>query len=152
MVLAHLVNKMLIWKGVYMEIHEALVAYLLTRTGLTALVGNRIFPKNAVTISTIKPYIIYQYISNVKDHDLNGQISLESPCIQYTVYADNDADTFVIGRQLKAALQDYHGVLSGLTIQWIELLNELSGSSDMPDGTSLADTLDQEYQVNFNYE
>lgn len=107
-----------------MEIYEALTTYLLTQTGLTALIGNRIYPDEAPEGETL-PYVVYINISDVKDHLFTGQQTLERPVYQYTVYAaDKDAASDV-AEQIKAALSEYSGTMSGITVQYIGLMNEL---------------------------
>jgi hypothetical protein len=108
-----------------LEIYEALTAYLLTQTGLTALIANRIYPDEAPEGETL-PYVVYINISDVKDHLFTGQQTLERPVYQYTVYAaDKDAASDV-AEQIKAALSEYSGTMSGITVQYIGLMNELA--------------------------
>ena len=134
-----------------MEIFEAFTAHLLAQTGLTALIGDRIYPYEASEGDPL-PYIVYQNISDVKNHTLEGQNAFENPVYQFTVYDSDPVTIKAIGRQIKAALSDYHGTMSGLNVQYIELLNELSSKYNNTDGSLNCYTLDLEYQIYFDYE
>lgn len=131
-----------------MEIEEAFTAYLLGRPGLVALVGQRFFPEEIPQGSEL-PAVSYIKISDVKDHTLTGQSEIERPVFQFTAFAFTKAAARAVGNQLKAALQDYVGVMSGIKIQKIELLNEMSNLEKSPDGTVKVYTEDQEYEITF---
>ena len=130
------------------EIEEALVAHLLAQPGLTALIGNRLYP-DLLEDDTSLPAVVYLSVSDTKDHTLAGQLDLESPVIQFTAYATTKAGAKAVAAQLKTALSDYHGTLSGVPVQYIKLLNELSSSSTTADGMVRVFTTDLEFEVNF---
>ena len=130
------------------EIEEALVAHLLAQPGLTALIGNRLYP-DLLEDDTSLPAVVYLNVSDTKDHTLAGQLDLESPVIQFTAYATTKAGAKAVAAQLKTALSDYHGTLSGVPVQYIKLLNELSSSSTTADGMVRVFTTDLEFEVNY---
>lgn len=127
-----------------MEIEEALRTYLLTKTGLTALIGTRILTDEF--LGTL-PAIVFLKISDVKDHTLTGQSTLENPMIQFTAYASTKAGARAIANQIKTAFCDYRGTLSGIFIQKIELQNEIS-SLETQESIRIF-TEDLEFQVNY---
>lgn len=131
-----------------MEIHEALYDYLLAQSGLTALIDRRLYQEERPQASNL-PAVSYMYISDVKDHTLTAQQKLESPMIQFTAYASTIAGARAVSNQVKAALADYVGTLSGLEVQYIKLVNELPSTERNADGTVLVRTVDQEYEINF---
>jgi len=128
------------------EIEESLRTYLLTQSGLTALIVNRVMP-DEYTAGVTLPAVTYQKISDVKDHLLTGQSTVERPVFQYTTYARSRAVARSVTNQLKTALCDYSGTLSGIVVQKIELQNEMSGIET--DGVSRVYTEDLEFQVTF---
>lgn len=130
------------------EIEEALTTYLLAQSGLTALIGARFFPDLLEDDSDL-PAVVYLDVSNVPEHTLGGQLDLESPVIQFTAYATTKAGAKAVAAQLKTALSDYHGTLSGVPVQYIKLLNELSTVDTTGDGMIRVYTTDLEYEVNF---
>ena len=128
------------------DLETALTTYLLTQSGLTALIGNRIQPEEQPQNSDL-PAVVYITVSDVKEHFLIGQAALEQPYIQFTVYAKTKPSAIAVSVQLKTALNDYHGTLSSVVIQKIELVNELPGLETSADGTTRIHTLDLEYQI-----
>ncbi len=131
-----------------MDINEALVAYLKAQVGLTALIATRIYP-NVGPQGCAMPYLTYLDISDIKDHALSGQVTLERPMKQFTVYAATKASASAVAKQVRLALVDYQGTMSGIEIQKIQLENELSGLEMLGDGTLKIYTHDLEFQVNY---
>lgn len=134
-----------------MEIEEALRTYLLTKTALTALVSTRIFPDD-ISDGAALPCVVYQKISDVKLHTHDGQNKLEKPMMQYTAKAATKASAKAISKQLKLALCDYKGTLSGITIQYVTLDNELSSLEVNADGAGKTYYEDLEFEICYNKE
>jgi hypothetical protein len=130
------------------EIDECLYTYLSTYAGLVALVSTRIYPDELPQGCTL-PAVVYLLVSDVKDHYLTGQCELERPIYQFTVIAATGAAARAVANQLKAALCDYTGTLSGVTVQKIELQNEMAGLDTTHDGTTRVNTIDLEFEVNY---
>lgn len=126
-----------------MEIEEAIRAYLLTKTAITNLISTRIYTDQ---LEGALPAIVYQKVSDVKDHTLTGQSELESPVFQLSAYATTKNAARTLSNAIKTALQDYTGTLSGIEIQWIELLNEFSTVEQTPEKAYVEDL---EYQIFF---
>ena len=131
-----------------MEIEEALTTYLLAQTGLTALIDRRFSFDIQPQFDTL-PAVVCINVSDVKDHHLTGQTTYESPVYQFTVYATTRAGAMAVGDQLKTALKDYSGTLSGLVVQYIKILNELRSTYTSPEGLILAHIYDLEIEVYF---
>ena len=130
------------------EIEEAIRTRLTAFVGLTALISSRVYvdelPQN-VTLSAVS----YRKISDVKDHLLIGQSKLERPVFEFTSFALTKAVARSIANQLKAALSDYSGTLSGVVVQKIELQNEYANLEKTADGTLRVFTESLEYQINY---
>jgi len=131
-----------------LEIEDVFTAYLLTQTALTALIGQKIEP-DEMPSGTELPYVTFIKISDVKDKFLTAQNPLEQPIFQFTAYGATKAAARAVANQLKAALVDYVGTLSGIVIQKIELQNELSSLQKSPDGVVRVYTEDLEFQISF---
>jgi hypothetical protein len=129
-----------------MEIEEALTIYVLSQSGLTALIGRRFFFDEAPEKEQ-KPYIVCLNISDVKDHVFGAQEALERPVFQFSCYADTKLDAKAVAKQIKAAFYNKESNISGLTIQYAKLLNELSTKYMSPDGTKKIDVTDLEYEI-----
>ena len=131
-----------------MNIDEAIIAYLKAHTGLKALVGARIFFE-VLPQGTAFPAVVIQKISDIKDHYLTGQAELERPIYQFTAMGLTKASARLVTNQLKSALCDYQGTLSGVVVQKIELQNEISSLEKTPDGILEVYYEDLEFEVNF---
>lgn len=129
-----------------MEIEEAIRTYLLTVPGLVSLIGDKVMP-DEVGGGVALPLITYQKISDRKLHTLSGQLAVERPIWQYTVYAATKDAARAIINLLKTAMCDYQGTLSGLVIQKIELQGE--NASTQRGGTFTAYVEDLEFEITF---
>ena len=134
-----------------MEIEEAVMAHLKAHAGLAVLVGTRIHYDELVQDEVLPAVGIIQ-VSDVKQHFLTGQSGLEQPIYQFTAYAATKAAARAVANQLKATLVDFHGTLSGIVVQKIELQTELSSLETRPDGTVRVHTVDLEFEVTFEKE
>lgn len=131
-----------------MNIDEALIAYLKSQTGLEAIVNSRIFFE-ILPQGTEYPAVVIQKISDVKDHYLMGQCELERPMYQFSSLGITKASARSVSDQLKAALCDFQGTMSGIIIQKIELVNEISSLDKTSDGILKVYYDDLEFEVNF---
>ena len=130
------------------EIEEGFVAYLKAYAGLTALISTRIYPDELKQGETL-PAVFYLLVSDVKDHFLTGQAVLERPVYQFTVQALTKTSAKAVANQLKAALVDYVGTMSGIVVQKIELQNEMHSMDTTADGTTRVFSIDLEYEINY---
>jgi len=131
------------------NIEEAFTAYLLAHAGLAALIGSRIYPQERPQEITTLPAMTYMVVSDVPIHTLTGQAKQARPMYQFTVYASTRASAQAVAVQIKAALVDYHGTLSGVVIQKIQLENELYGINETADGTKKEHTADLEFEITY---
>ena len=134
-----------------MNLEEALTAYLLSRSALTALIGRRLF-YDELPQGTEHPAVVCQAIDNIPINTHDGRSTFESPNYQWTVYAVSRASARTVAEQLKAALCDYSGTMSGLTIQYIRLINDIASTEKSADGTVRLATVDLEFEINYNRE
>lgn len=131
------------------DIEEAFTTYLLAHAGLAALISSRIYPDERPQSITTLPAVTYMVVSDIKQHILTGQMKQERPMYQFTVYASTRASAKAVAAQLKAALCDYHGTLSGVVIQKIQLNNELYTISASSDGTAKIHISDLEFEITY---
>jgi len=96
-----------------MLIEEALFAHLKAHAGLSALIGTRIYPLVLPQNPTL-PAITYQKISRV------GERAMSSPTprvararFQISCWGTSYASVKDVAEQVKAALQDYSGLMGG---------------------------------------
>jgi len=132
-----------------MEIEDAIDAYLLTQSGLTALIGDRLYTDDADGDNPIYPYVVNISISDVLNHTHDGQNALENPIKQYTVYADTKASADAVAAELEAAMKDFSGTLSGLEVSYITLINRFKSKEKTADGTTSVNYIDLEFEIAF---
>jgi hypothetical protein len=130
------------------EIYEGFVAYLEAYAGLTALISTRIYPEELPQGCTL-PAVVYILVSDVKDHFLTGQATLEQPIYQLSVFASTKTAAKNVANQLKTALCDYHGTMSSIVVQKIELQNEMHSLETTPDGTTRVFSIDLEFHISY---
>jgi hypothetical protein len=133
------------------HIEEALTTYLLAQPALTALISGR-FYFDIRDEGDPLPAVVCRLVSNVPSHTHQGQSTLESPSYQFTAYGPTRAQARSVAVQLKAALCDYSGTMSGLNVAYVELQNELANTEMGPDGTTKIHTIDLEFQINYEKE
>lgn len=88
-----------------MIIENAIRAHLLLQSGLTALVGTRIYYMTAPQNVT-NPYIVFFRVSAVPEYSLAGHSNLINARFQFDIYADTYYETKQIAAQIQLALQD----------------------------------------------
>ena len=129
-------------------IDEAIITHLESQAGLTALVSQRIRFDQLDQGETL-PAVVVKKISDRKLHTLTGQLDLAQPMYQFTALALTKSAAKSVAAQLKLALSDYAGTLSGIAVQYIQLQNELSSVEKTADGTTKVYFEDLEFEVNY---
>lgn len=91
-----------------MYIEEALYTYLNAQSGLTALVGDRIYFVTAPQ-QVEAPYLIINLVSSIRTHSHAGFSNLTRARFQFTPFAETYLETKQITAQLKTALDGLTG-------------------------------------------
>lgn len=96
-----------------MEIDVAIITYLLSYSGLTALVSSRIFVNG-----TVPENVTYPYVSIFLVNGQDEECFIESPdfaedTFQFTSAALSKIDSINVSRQVRMAFKDYSGVMGG---------------------------------------
>lgn len=131
-----------------MEIEQAFTTYLLNYSGLKSLISDKFYAEE-IPQNTVLPAVSYIKISDVKEHLITAQSDLERPIFQFTAFANTKSSARAVINQIKAALCDFSGILSGITIQHIKLENEMSNLETSPDGAIKIYTEYLEFQINY---
>ena len=110
-----------------MVIEEALIKYLLTQTGLIALISNRIYLMG-LPQSPEFPAIVLQKISAPRLHGFTADYGVETR-IQISIWALSYTTISNIFEQLRASLQNYinqtMGGVGGVDVKNVELDDEM---------------------------
>ena len=94
-----------------MHINDALYNYLSTYTGLTILIGNKIYPDIIPQKATL-PVIAYKCISTQRVHEFEKDSKMVNTTMQFTILGTSRKNTKTVSTQLRKALQDYSGIIS----------------------------------------
>lgn len=107
-----------------MSIQADIRTYLLTQTGVTDLIGSRIYamklPKKAVF-----PSLTYSTISSVRTRSHSGDSSLTTPRIQLSCWGEKYQDCKDLAAELVSSLESYKGLMGSTTVYSSFVENEL---------------------------
>lgn len=130
------------------EIDEALTTYLLSKTALTTLIDRRLYPDVLPKNCALPAVMVWRVVDN-KIRQVDKIATLEAPNYQYNCYATTKAMARLVANQIRTALSDYQGTISGVVVQAILLINELDGVETNTDGTIKTYWQTQEYEIYF---
>jgi len=88
-----------------MIIENAIHIHLLAQTGLTALIGQKLYYVTAPQ-TVVAPYVVFFKVSAVPEYCLTGHCGLINARFQFSIFADTYYETKLISRQIQLALQD----------------------------------------------
>lgn len=104
-------------------IESALRSRLATFSGLTALVGTRIYPL-IMPQDAAFPAVTYQKISGPRVHAKEGPLGEAYPRFQVSVWAKEFGDSRRVSEQVRLALDGWRGTVAGVTVRDSALANE----------------------------
>lgn len=91
-----------------MSIESGTYSFLTSKTGITNLVGARIYP-NHLPQSPVFPALTYTLIDAVHDHTLPKASGIVSARIQFDVFSHNLSECVAVIEAIRQALQRYTG-------------------------------------------
>ncbi|MGB9780621.1 DUF3168 domain-containing protein [Caldanaerobacter sp.] len=106
-----------------MMLEQAIYGYVSTHAGVTALVGNRIYPLLLPQNPTY-PAIVYSRVSRIYEKDLSGTVWNQSR-IQFSCYAKKYSEAKAVAEQLRSAFRDYRGKIGDIDIMVADVTNEI---------------------------
>ncbi len=95
-----------------MMIEQALHTELAGATGLTALVGERIYFRKAPQ-DVSKPYLVFFKVSAPREHSHDGASGLVASRWQFSCFATSYKEAKDVVQQVQAELQAFSGVMGG---------------------------------------
>jgi hypothetical protein len=111
-------------------IEEALVAYLTTHPGLSALIGTRLYPRPLPQRPTL-PAVTYFRVSGPRDLAHDGPVGLAHPRFQFDCWGADTLAAIQTANQLRLALDGFSGLMGG--VGGVEVhLAEVVGDHDDP--------------------
>lgn len=112
-----------------MSAEKAICAILTAASGVSSLVGNRIYPVRPKQSGAL-PAITYFRVDGPRVHSLQGPSGLGHPRIQIDCYASTYADCLELSKQVRLALDGYRGIIAGVNVQAILLLSDFDMEED----------------------
>jgi len=95
-----------------LKIEQAILTELLGQSGLTDLIGERIYyVKAPQDVDT--PYIVFFKVSAPREHSHDGASGLAHPRFQLSIFATTYYEAKQIAEQVQTALQAYSGTMGG---------------------------------------
>ncbi len=113
---------------------EALVAFLLSKTAVTAKLGNRIWWDRAPQ-GQKRVYAVLQVIGSPRDYTMKGSDGLKAPRVQIDVYGDRYGDVAGGMRAILGELDGYLGMMGPISVQGIFIEDERDIGSGRVDDT-----------------
>ena len=95
-----------------MLIEEALMTFLLSKTTITAYVGQRIHFVQAPQ-AVARPYIVVSKVDAPREHSHDGSSQLAHPRFQLSIFAPTYGEAKNIAAAVQAQLQGYTGTMGG---------------------------------------
>lgn len=124
------------------SVKAALADKVKSFAGITALVGMRVYHRLAPQ-GSILPFITFFKVDGPRIHDMEGFSGLSFPRFQFDIFAKNALEAENISAQLKLCLDGFRGIVTGVNIQCIRLLDDDDGYDEGPE----INRISHDYQV-----
>ena len=109
---------------------DALYAILAAASGVSALVGTRIYPDRAPD-TFVAPYIVYQLISGERDQTQESAVSMSIQRYQIDcIAATSAAAAKILAAQVKNALHGYTGTAASVKVAYINAFDGPGGFAE----------------------
>ena len=107
-------------------IEETLVTHILGDSGITALIGDRIYPVvfPQDTPENLFPALRYQVVSDAETYTMDGDSGLDNPRVQIDSYALEYSVMKNLSLLVRKRMSGFRGTVSGKVIQGIFLDGE----------------------------
>lgn len=120
-----------------MSIKQSVLAYLLTKTGVTSLVVDRIYTGLRPQGEAL-PAITIHKISAGPEHDLDGAAGNANPRIQIDCWAGTDLEADALAEAVRNAMDGFTGTMGSHHID-VALLDDGSDDQAVPiDGSDVS--------------
>jgi len=95
-----------------MQIEQAIKKELLTDSGITSLIGERLYYVKAPQDVT-KPYIVFLKASGPREYSHDGVSKLAHPRFQFSCFATTYYEAKQIAEAIRAAIEAFSGTMGG---------------------------------------
>ena len=123
---------------------QALIAKLLADGGISALVGNRVFPISRDQASAL-PAVTFGTVSNVPIYTNDGEAGIAEARMQIDCWGASYPSAKLTAQAVKSALSAFFGTVEGVVFQYVLL----DGERDSREGGSNAAEYQFRTQLDF---
>lgn len=124
---------------------SAIYAHLQTRPQLTALIGDRVFPRRMPLGATF-PLVLYTRVSTSRSHTHSGPDGLPEPRIQFDVYGLDPDTVDATAQELRLALDGFRGQMGDVAVASVRVVGEHDVDPDDLETGLYRRTLDAQIQ------
>lgn len=113
-----------------MNADAAIYSLLTGSTTVTALVGTRIYPSDAVPKTAPLPYITFERTGDMPVQLMGGVADLYTSYYAVDMYSASKGELNTIENAVTGVLRDYSGTAASIVVQWIFIENSYYGGYD----------------------
>lgn len=117
-----------------MSVTSDLQTFLLSKTAITNIVGTAGVYWMRAPQGTDFPYITFQEVSDVREHDLAGQCGLVVASYQVDCW-HKAGDVHALAEAVRTSIDGYTGTMTSTTVQYAKLTNRMEFAEPPEFGT-----------------
>jgi hypothetical protein len=106
-----------------MGCEQAIIAKLLATSGVTALIGERVYPGVRPQASAV-PAVVLNLISAIPSYSDDGEDGIQEDRLQIDCWGETYASIKALAHAVRAALSGFRGTVEGVDIRYIVLDRE----------------------------
>lgn len=118
-----------------MSVTGDLQTFLLSKTAITNIVGTAGVYWMRAPEDTDFPYITFQEVSDVREHDLSGQCGLVVASYQIDCWHVGSSAIHTLAEAVRTSIDGYTGTMTSTTVQYAKLTNRMEFSEPPEFGT-----------------
>ena len=114
---------------------KELQTHLEAQSGITNLVGTRIYSHHLRRDTATYPLITHQLVGNDHEHMLSGAAGIASARFQIDCWGLKMSDVEALAEQVRLAMQGYQGTMGSTCVKFTLFLNEFDLSESPKDAS-----------------
>lgn len=128
-----------------MMLETGLYAYLMTQSGLTAKIGDRLYPLLAPP-NVALPYVVYSQVDARPSHAMDDAAGLATARYQFDIYAPRVLTGKEIAAALREALDGFRGMWGTVAVGAVLWLNDV----DLMEPESVVTRIASDYDITWS--
>lgn len=99
------------------SLEQGLITYLLTKSGVTDLVGTRVYPIRAPQSQTTYPLIVVTRVGSARVTDMGGEVGLAHARIQIDCWGKTQLSVINVEDAVRLVLSGYTGTAGTIAVR-----------------------------------